>query len=376
MTFLAPVPWEADAFYAQPGMAERGLTLDQWPVGTGPYMVTEFVKDRRIVMQRNPNYRGEPYPCEGAPDDQASGLLRDCGKPTPFVDAIVATVEREGTPMRNKFRDGYYDLEVFERTDTGNSYIVEMNDSEDVRAEYLKKGFDFPRSADVNSYIVGFNMIDPVIGMGDTPEQQRAQSQAAPGDLDRDRLGGVRQDLPQEGRRHGDEPAAAGHPRLARRHASGRQPRHPPRRGRARRAPADRGRAPADGRRPATRTAATRRPAGRSSSTTTSTRRPRRNASPRSTGWCGSSPSSTSSSRCARPTTTSSRTRCARASTRCSGWAGLPTTRTPRTSCSCSTDRTRRASRTARTPPTTRTRPTTACSAGSSRSTTGLPSRP
>ena len=172
MTFMAPVPWEADAFYAQPGMAERGMTLDQWPVGTGPFMVTEFVKDRRITMQRNPNYRGEPYPCEGMPGDKEKGLLADCGKPTPFIDSIVATVEREGTPLRNKFRDGYYDLEIFERTDTGNSYIVEANDSEDVRADYLKKGFVFPQSADVNSYIVGFNMLDPVIGWGDTPEQR------------------------------------------------------------------------------------------------------------------------------------------------------------------------------------------------------------
>ena len=174
MTFMAPVPWEADAFYAQPGMAERGMTLDQWPVGTGPYMVTAFEKDRRIVMSRNPNYRGEPYPCEGMPDDKAAGLLADCGKKTPFVDTIVATVEREGTPQRNKFRDGYYDLEVFERTDMGMSYLVEMLDSEEVRADYEKKGFNFPKYADVNSYIVGFNMLDPVLG-GDTPEA-RARS--------------------------------------------------------------------------------------------------------------------------------------------------------------------------------------------------------
>jgi ABC-type transport system substrate-binding protein len=172
MTFMAPVPWEADAFYAQPGMAERGMTLDTWPVGTGPFMVTDFVKDRRIVMKRNPNYRGELYPCEGMPGDDAKGLLADCGKPTPFIDSIVATVEREGTPQRNKFRDGYYDLEVFERTDTGNSYLVEMKDSEDVRADYTRKGFDFAQNADVNSFIIGFNMIDPVIGMGDTPEQR------------------------------------------------------------------------------------------------------------------------------------------------------------------------------------------------------------
>jgi ABC-type transport system substrate-binding protein len=172
MTFLAPVPWEADAFYAQPGMAERGLTLDQWPVGTGPYRVTEFIKDRTIVMERNPNYRGEPYPCEGMPDDRAAGRLADCGKTMPFVDKIVSVVEREGTPQRNKFRDGYYDLEVFERTDTGTSYIVEALDSEDVRADYERKGFNFARYADVNSYIIGFNMIDPVLGGGDTPEGQ------------------------------------------------------------------------------------------------------------------------------------------------------------------------------------------------------------
>jgi ABC-type transport system substrate-binding protein len=170
MTFMAPVPWEADAFYAQPGLAERGITLDQWPVGTGPYMVTEFVKDQRIVMQRNPNYRGEPFPCDGMPEDQKAGLLADCGKKTPFVDKIVSVVEREGTPQRNKFRDGFYDLEVFERTDTGVTYIVEMLDSEDVREDYTKKGFDFPKYADVNSYIIGFNMLDPVLGGGDSAE--------------------------------------------------------------------------------------------------------------------------------------------------------------------------------------------------------------
>ena len=173
MTFTAPIPWEADAFYAQPGMAERGLTLDTWPVGTGPFMMTEYIKDRRIVMKRNPNYRGVPYPCEGSSEDKVKGLLDDCGKKTPFLDEIVGTVEREATPQKNKFRDGFYDLEVFERTDTGKTYLVEMDDSEEVREAYLKKGFNFPQYSDVNSYILGFNMLDPVLGHGDTPEQKQ-----------------------------------------------------------------------------------------------------------------------------------------------------------------------------------------------------------
>ncbi|WP_418320915.1 ABC transporter substrate-binding protein [Piscinibacter sakaiensis] len=172
MTFLAPVPWEADAFYAQPGMAEVGLSLDTWPIGTGPYMMVEYVRDRRHVMKRNPNYRAEPYPCEGTAADKAAGLLDDCGKPTPFVDTLVSVIEREAVPRRGKFRQGFYDLEVFERTDTGMDYLVGMQDSEEVRQEYLDKGFRLAKSSDVNSYFIGFNMLDPTIGWGDTPEQR------------------------------------------------------------------------------------------------------------------------------------------------------------------------------------------------------------
>ena len=171
MTFTAPVPWEADAFYAQPGMAERGLTLDTWPVGTGPYMMAEYVKDRRHVMVRNPNYRGEPYPCEGEPGDKAAGLLDDCGKKTPFIDRLVSTVEREAVPRQGKFRQGFYDLEIFERTDTGKDYQVGMQDSEDVRREYLDKGFRLDTRSDVNSYFIAFNMMDPTLGDAATPEQ-------------------------------------------------------------------------------------------------------------------------------------------------------------------------------------------------------------
>ncbi len=175
MTFLAPVPWEADAFYANPGFAERGLTLDMWPVGTGAYMMVEYEKDRRHVMARNPNYRGETYPCDGMPGDKEAGLLDDCGKTMPFIDRIVSTVEREAVPQRGKFRQGFYDVEVFERTDTGMEYLVAMQDSEDVRREYTEKGFRLGKGSDVNSYYLGFNMLDPVLGDGEPGQLSEAQ---------------------------------------------------------------------------------------------------------------------------------------------------------------------------------------------------------
>ena len=65
MPFFAPVPWEADKFFAQKGMAEKNFTLDWWPIGTGPFMLRENDPNSRMVMERNPNFRGETYPSEG-----------------------------------------------------------------------------------------------------------------------------------------------------------------------------------------------------------------------------------------------------------------------------------------------------------------------
>jgi ABC-type transport system substrate-binding protein len=164
LPFLAPVPWEADAFYAQPGMSENGLSLNQWPVGTGPYMMAEFVRDRRHVMKRNPNFRGEPYPCEGMPEDAQAGLLQDCGKTMPFIDTLYVTIEKEKVPRKEKFKQGYLDVPEIERPDWGVDFRNDADDSEE-------RGFKFPLTTDISNWYLGFNMLDPVLGQGDTPEQ-------------------------------------------------------------------------------------------------------------------------------------------------------------------------------------------------------------
>ncbi len=172
MPFLAPIPWEADAFYAQPGMSENGLSLNQWPVGTGPYMMAEFIRDRRHVMKRNPNFRGERYPCEGAPGDREAGLLDDCGKTMPFIDTLYATIEKEAVPRKEKFKQGWLDVPEIERSDWGVQFTQDAEQSDDVRRLYQERGFQFPLSTDISNWYLGFNMLDPVVGRGDTPAQQ------------------------------------------------------------------------------------------------------------------------------------------------------------------------------------------------------------
>jgi ABC-type transport system substrate-binding protein len=171
MPFTAPIPWEADAFYAQPGMSANGLSLDQWPVGTGPYMMAESVRDRLHVMTRNPHYRGTPYPCEGMPEDKAAGLLDDCGKTMPFVDKLVVTNEKEKVPLKEKFKQGYFDLPEIERTEWGVDFSNDAGDSAQVAQLYKQRGFKFPMMTDISLWYLGFNMLDPVVGRGDTPDQ-------------------------------------------------------------------------------------------------------------------------------------------------------------------------------------------------------------
>jgi len=52
MPFFAPMPVEAERFYAQDGMRERNLTLDWWPVGSGPYYLSENNPYQRMMLTR------------------------------------------------------------------------------------------------------------------------------------------------------------------------------------------------------------------------------------------------------------------------------------------------------------------------------------
>jgi len=173
LAFTAPVPWEADKFYAQPGMAKNSLTLDVWPVGTGPFMLVEYEADRRLVLLRNPNYRNsETYPCEGMPGDKEAGLLDDCGKTVPFLDKLVFNVERDKTPLRSKFTQGFLDVPEIERNDWGPDFLADANDSDEVKKKFEERGMRFPKSIEPQNWYLGFNWLDPVVGKGDTPEQQ------------------------------------------------------------------------------------------------------------------------------------------------------------------------------------------------------------
>jgi ABC-type transport system substrate-binding protein len=172
MAFFSPVPWEADKFYAQPGFAAKNLSLNYWPVGTGPFMFVEYQENRRHVMVRNPNFRGEPYPCEGEESDRAAGWLADCGKTMPFLDRVVINIEKERIPQKTKFLQGYYDNPEVSRFDWLLDFDYDVKNSDSTAALFRERGIRMPKTLEISNWYIGFNWLDPVVGKGDTPEQQ------------------------------------------------------------------------------------------------------------------------------------------------------------------------------------------------------------
>jgi ABC-type transport system substrate-binding protein len=176
MPFFAPVAPEVDRFYSQPGMEERNLTLDWYPVGTGPYMLTVNNPNRQMVLERNPNFRGEFYPTEGEPGDAEAGYLEDAGKPIPFIERAVYSLEKESIPYWNKFLQGYYDASGVSSDSFDQAVQVGAEGEVSLTEEMRAKGIELQTSVAASIFYLGFNMLDPVVG-GDS-EQARKLRQA------------------------------------------------------------------------------------------------------------------------------------------------------------------------------------------------------
>ena len=177
MPFFAPMPWEADRFHGQPGMAEKNLTLDWYPIGTGPFMLTENNPNSRMVLERNPNFRGETYPCEGEDEDREAGLLADCGKPLPFLDRVVFTREKEQIPYWNKFLQGYYDASGISSDSFDQAVQVGSSGETTLTDSMRAQGISLSTSVATSTFYMGFNMLDPLVGgrPGDALDQERAR---------------------------------------------------------------------------------------------------------------------------------------------------------------------------------------------------------
>ena len=178
MPFFAPIPWEVDRFHHLPGLREKNISLDWFPAGTGPFMMTENNPNLRMVLARNPNFRGETYPEEGEEGDRAAGLLVDAGQPLPFVGRAIYSLEKEAIPRWNKFLQGYYDASGITSDSFDQAVQVGSGGEATLTDEMQRQGIRLVTSVETSVFYFGFNWKDPLVG-GDGDRARRLRQAIA-----------------------------------------------------------------------------------------------------------------------------------------------------------------------------------------------------
>jgi ABC-type transport system substrate-binding protein len=144
-----------------------GSAIDEHPVGTGAFRLTEWRRSSRLVLERNPNYRELRY--DGLPEaDDAEGqalLRRFKGRLLPMIDRVEISIIEESQPRWLSFLNGEFDLISVPLEFAGQAVPGGR------LAPYLaKRGVRMDRFANPDRTFFYFNMEDPLVG-GMTPEK-------------------------------------------------------------------------------------------------------------------------------------------------------------------------------------------------------------
>ena len=153
MSFGAVVAREAVKFY--------GDEFLNHPVGTGAFILKEWIRGSKLVLEKSPTFREEYYPEEGEEGDREAGLLKDSGKRLPLVDRLEIAILTEEQPRWLEFLSGNLDeLEMI----TKDNFDQVMTVDDALHEEIAQKGIITLKKQQIDIYYIGFNMDDPVVG--------------------------------------------------------------------------------------------------------------------------------------------------------------------------------------------------------------------
>jgi ABC-type transport system substrate-binding protein len=145
-----------------------GDEIMEHPVGTGPFMLSEWKRSSRMTFVKNPNYRHEVFDSTPPPGDkvgeEVARHLR--GKTLPLVDKVVISIIDEAQPRWLSFLTREQDL--MERLPA--NFVTQAIPNNQLAPNLAKKGIRMERVQLSDISMFYFNMKDPVVG-GYTPEK-------------------------------------------------------------------------------------------------------------------------------------------------------------------------------------------------------------
>ncbi|MDD5698875.1 MAG: ABC transporter substrate-binding protein [Victivallaceae bacterium] len=141
-----------------------GESFAEHPVGSGPFRLQEWIRDFRLILDRNPDYRREYFPQAADPADRR--------RPLPLLDRVVGYIIKQEVSAWLLFLQGGLDFSA-----VGKDNFDQVTGPDGTLAPALAaRGVRLLRIPEFEVRYVGFNFTDPVLA--DNPDLRRAISLA------------------------------------------------------------------------------------------------------------------------------------------------------------------------------------------------------
>jgi ABC-type transport system substrate-binding protein len=137
---------------------ESGRVMSN-PVGTGAYVLKQWIHSNKIVLEANPEYRGFTWDFKSNEPADQKLIAEMKGKKMPQVGRVEVYIMEEDQARLLAFQNGEIDLMNLEGPLAPN-----VMDGDKLRPEFAQKGVKLSRFVDPELSYVFWNMQDPLVG--------------------------------------------------------------------------------------------------------------------------------------------------------------------------------------------------------------------
>ncbi len=128
------------------------------PVGTGPYVLKEWKKGSKVILEANPEYRDRRFPESSDPVDKPLEAQMK-GKKIPAIGRVEISIIEESNPRFLAFQSKQQDL-LYIPTD----FVDRVIDNGRLKSEFAQQGIHWSRAVETGWTYTVMNMEDPIVG--------------------------------------------------------------------------------------------------------------------------------------------------------------------------------------------------------------------